>query len=238
MDIFLIFNHFSMSIVERYIDVEYPVFQASDKASVLLPLLDATAFKEAPVLKDGRLLAVVQASDLAGVPESDLQQGLSLEQMTLAKPETVQEDEHILDVFERLVVTGTGHILCVTDDDLFYKGVVEPGDIFRQIAQLFHFSESGSTIEIEAPALGVKVSEVIAVIEKNDAMVLSFGIVEPEPGSQTMVMTFRVQSSDVFRLVTNLENYGYHIRYALPSAQGGVDELREKALEFMRYIDM
>ncbi len=227
-----------MSIIERYIDVDYPVFQASDKVSVLLPLLDATAFKEAPVLQDGRLLAVVKASDLTGIPETDLQQDLRLDRMSFGEPETVREDEHILDVFERLVVTGTGHILCVTDQDSFYKGIVDPADILRQIAQLFHFSESGSTLEIEAPALGVKVSEIIAVIEKNDAMVLSFGIVEPEPGSQTMVMTFRVQSSDVFRLVTNLEKYGYHIRYAIPSANGGVDELREKALEFMRYIDM
>ncbi|MBC8524565.1 MAG: CBS domain-containing protein [Chlorobium phaeobacteroides] len=227
-----------MSIVERYIEVDYPVFQASDKVSGLLPLLDATAFKEAPVLQDGKLFAVVRSSDLAGIPENDLQQDLRLEQMTFGEPETVQEDEHVLDVFERLIAAGPGHILCVTDQDSCYKGVVDPADILRQIAKMFHFSEQGSTLEIEAPALGVKVSEIIGVIENNDAMVLSFGVVEPEPGAQAMVMTFRVQSSDFFRLVTNLEKYGYHIRYAVPSAQGGVDELREKALEFMRYIDM
>ena len=104
-----------MSIIERYIDVDYPVFQASDKVSVLLPLLDATAFKEAPVLQDGRLLAVVKVSDLTGIRETDLQQDLRLDRMSFGEPETVREDEHVLDVFERLVAVSYTHLTLPTN---------------------------------------------------------------------------------------------------------------------------
>lgn len=229
-----------MSIVQRYIDTDYPVFQAGEKALDVLARLQELRLQEAPVLKEGKLFALVCPDDLhwAAEVKGGAGSGPRLEQMQFNVPKTLDQDEHILDVFDRLGENRRGDVLPVAEEDGTYKGVVAKSVLLREIAFLFHFSEKGATLEIEAPALGIKVSEIIGVIEKNDAMVLSFGVVEPEPGAQTMVMTFRVQSRDVYRLVTNLEKYGYVIRYAKSSADGGVDGLREKALEFMRYIDM
>ncbi len=229
-----------MSIVQRYIDEEYPVFQASDKVADVLMHLREQQMQEAPVVKDGKLHALVSVDDLlkASPGDGEVDAGLRLESMSLGEPETVRGDQHILDVFEHLSDSHVNDILPVIGEEGEYEGIVEKNSILQGIALLFHFSEKGATIEIEAPALGVKISEIISVIEKNGAMVLSFGITEPDPGAQTMAMTFRIQSTDIYRLVTNLEKYGYLIRYAKPSSGEGVDQLREKALEFMRYIDM
>lgn len=229
-----------MSTVQQYIDEDYPVFQASDKVADVLLHFKENGLEEAPVLKDGKLHAFVSVGDLQGasLADGDADAGLRLENMSLGEPETVRGDQHILDVFEQMSNRHITDVLPVTGEEGEYEGVVEKSSILQEIALLFHFSEKGATLEIEAPALGVKISEIISVIEKNGSMVLSFGIAEPEPGAQTMVMTFRIQSQDIYRLVTNLEKYGYFIRYAKSSAGGGVDELREKALEFMRYIDM
>lgn len=229
-----------MSIVQRYIDEDYPVFQASDKVTDVLLRFEEQGLQDAPVLKNGKLLAFVSVDDLreASLADEEAGSGLRLENLPLDPPETVRVDQHILDVFEQLSNSSIAEILPVTGEDGEYEGIVEKSGLLQEIAILFHFSEAGATLEIEAPALGVKVSEIISVIEKNDAMVLSFGVAEPEPGAQTMVMTFRIQCQDIYRLITNLEKYGYFIRYAKSSAGGGADELREKALEFMRYIDM
>ena len=229
-----------MSLVQKYIEADYPVFQASENVSDVLAQLKELGLQEAPVLLDNKLFGLLHPDDVrvAADEEDDQEGGLRLDQVTFDEPETLRGDEHILDVFERLNDSSAGRLLTVTDQDGVYEGVVFKSDLLREIALLFHFSETGATLELEAPALGVKVSEIIGVIEKNDAMVLSFGVIEPEPGAQTMVMTFRVQCQDVYRLVANLEKYGYFIRYAKSAADGGVDELREKALEFMRYIDM
>lgn len=225
-----------MSIVQRYIDEDYPVFEASEKVPDVLVRFQEEGLQDAPVLKEGKLLACVSADDLQEAVRAET--GLRLEDLSLDEPETVRSDQHILDIFEQLSGNQVYDILPVTGEDSGYEGIVDKSVLLKEIALLFHFSETGATLEIEVPALGVKVSDVVGVIEKNDATVLSFGIAEPEPGAQTMVVTFRVQSQDFYRLVTNLEKYGYFIRYARPSAGGGVDELREKALEFMRYIDM
>ncbi|MCG8345627.1 MAG: CBS domain-containing protein [Chlorobiales bacterium] len=228
-----------MSFVQKYIEPDYPVFQVSETARDALVQLHEQGLREAPVMKEGKLLAVVSIDDLrlALDEEGADETGLRLEHMALENPEQVCPDEHILDIYEKLSNTSPD-ILAVTSGSGGYEGVITKSGILEQIGFLYHFSEQGATLELEAPALGVKVSEIISVIEKNDAMVLSFGITEPDPGAQSMVMTFRIQCQDIYRLVTNLEKYGYLIRYARSSEGGGVDELREKALEFMRYIDM
>jgi len=56
--------------------------------------------------------------------------------------------------------------------------------------------------------------------------------------AESMVITFRVQTHDLFRLVKNMEKYGYLIRYASPFFKERDDELREKALEFIHFMDM
>ncbi|PWW83048.1 histidine kinase [Prosthecochloris marina] len=229
-----------MSVIQRHIDDRYPVLQASEKVDNALVQLQEHGLHEAPVLKDGKLVALVSVDDLHEAARAHEGDGnvQRIEDLSFEEPETVHGDQHLLDVFEQVSNNRLFDILPVKGEDGEYEGIVTKSGLLRDIALLFHFSEKGSTLEIEAPALGVKISEVISVIEKNDAMVLSFGVAEPEPGAQTMVMTFRIQCQDIYRLVTNLEKYGYLIRYAKPSTGAGADALREKALEFMRYIDM
>lgn len=229
-----------MSIVGKYVDSDYPFFQTSDPVGSALVQFDDLGLEEAPVLEDGTFKGLIRIEALkeatapgAGKGEETALQELPLEDCHIADPE-----EHILDVFDRLIGDSESNVLCVVSKDGVYRGVLSKKDAIRAIGKTFHFSEGGVTLELEAPALGVKISEIVGMIEKNDATVLSFGITEPVPGDQMMLMTFRLHCGDVYRLVTNLEKYGYHIRYARPTVGEGVDELREKALEFMRYIDM
>ena len=79
---------------------------------------------------------------------------------------------------------------------------------------------------------------VIAALEKNDTTVLSFGMYPATPDAEGIVVTFRLQTFDLFRLVKNLEKYGYSIRYTSPFFKEKDDEMREKALEFIRFMDI
>ncbi|ASQ90559.1 hypothetical protein CHL67_06160 [Prosthecochloris sp. GSB1] len=229
-----------MTIVHRYIDVDYPVFQSDDKALDVLARLDELDLGEAPVLKDGKLFALVSSGELrrALAPAGGEASGLLVGDMRFEIPESVRPDVHLLDVFPCLCRERSKNLLAISGDDGAFVGVAPKMPLLRAIASLFHFDEKGATIEIEVPALGVKLSEIIGVLEKNEATVLSFGVAVPDPGAQSMVITFRLRTSDSFRLAKTLEKYGYAVHFATPSSDGGVDELREKALEFMRYIDM
>lgn len=229
-----------MTLVQRYIDTDYPVFQSDERALDVLARLEELDLGEAPVLKDGKLFALVSPEELRRAlgTAGDEASGLLLGGMRFDVPESVRPDEHLLDVFPCLSRECSKNLLPLHDDDGDFVGVAPKMPLLRAIAVLFHFAEKGTTLEIEVPALGVRLSEIIGVLEKNEATVLSFGAAVPDPGAQSMFITFRLQSSDIFRLVKTLEKYGYIVHFASPSTDGGVDELREKALEFMRYIDM
>jgi len=58
------------------------------------------------------------------------------------------------------------------------------------------------------------------------------------PEGEGMVIAFRLQTHDLFRLVKNLEKYGYSIRYTSTFFREKDDEMREKALEFIHFMDM
>ncbi len=48
----------------------------------------------------------------------------------------------------------------------------------------------------------------------------------------------RLQVHDAYHLVKTLEQYGYMIRYAAPLSGGDDEDLRQKALEFIRVMDL
>ncbi len=229
-----------MSIVEKYVDSDYPFFQTSEPAASTLAQFEELGLDLAPVLKDENFQGLIHISSLREAMASEVGEGreMALQSLPLQECHIADPEEHIMDVFGRFAGISDPDYLCVVSKDGVFRGMLSKTEAIRAIGRIFHVSEGGVTLELEAPALGVNVSEIVGVIEKNDATVLSFGITEPEPGDQMMVMTFRLHSGDVYRLVKNLEKYGYYIRYARPTAGDGVDELREKALEFMRYIDM
>jgi len=52
------------------------------------------------------------------------------------------------------------------------------------------------------------------------------------------VIILRLAARDPFRLVKNLEKYGYVIRYAAPLSAVTDEDLKEKALEFIRFMDL
>lgn len=153
-------------------------------------------------------------------------------------PETLGDDEHLLDVVGRLL-RSRGPYLPVVSADNVYAGVVPRQEMLEDIVRIYHLGlQEGVSLELEVPVVGVRVSDIVAAIEKNDATVLSFGVSEPRPGDEGMVITFRLQTSELFRLVKNLEHYGYLVRYHSRTDHAPGDELRDKALEFMKYIEM
>jgi acetoin utilization protein AcuB len=216
------------------IDAGYPVFGIDDLAADALKKLVEKGLSSAPVVEDGRYVTMAMLPALVAGKKGKT----SLGSMRLDSVPAFGQDEQL---FEKLQAVGviSGGALPVVDEDGLYAGVVLKRDIFKVIADLFHSGEGSSSIEIEVPPPGAKLSEVIATIEKNDASIVSLGS-RPAVGASGVgqILFFRVVSHDFYRLVRNLENYGYIIRYHSPIPNGGYDELREKALEFIRYMDM
>jgi CBS domain len=224
--------------IEQSLDTTGPVFADDALVVEVLALMQEGGHECAPVVHEGKITAMVTILDLLS-PEQlqTIDTTRSLSDLKLKKAESIGLHEHLFDIFSRIRIFST-HLIPVSKEDGRYAGVLEKEILLEHIAALFHLGEGGITLELEVPSFDLKLSEVIAALEKNDATVLSFGIYPAVPEGEGMVIAFRLQTHDLFRLVKNLEKYGYLIRYTSPFFKGKDDEMREKALEFIRFMDM
>jgi hypothetical protein len=225
------------AFIENSLDTTCPVFADDALVAEVLALMQEGGHDCAPVLHEGKVTAMVTMLDLLLSEQLHKTESMCLNELKLEKAETIGLHEHLFDMFARIRIFST-HLIPVSKEDGTYAGVLEKELLLGHIAALFHLGEEAITLELEVPSFDLKLSEVIAALEKNDATVLSFGIYPAAPEGDGMVIAFRLQTHDLFRLVKNLEKYGYLIRYTSPFFKEKDDEMREKALEFIRFLDM
>ncbi len=219
--------------VKNHVDTTVPFFGDNDLVVEVLPLMQAGRVNCAPLLRDGKIAAMVTIQDLLPLRQSKKR----LKELKLEKAESIGLYEHPFDILSLTKSTHTT-LIPVSEESGRYVGVIEKEALFKQISDIFHLGDEGVTLELDVPSVDLKLSEVIATLEKNDATVLSFGIYPDAPDSDGMVLTFRLQTYDLFRLATNLGKIGYQIRYTSPFFKEKEDDMREKALEFIRFMDM
>lgn len=223
--------------IDHCLDATYPFFNDDAAVTEVLAFLQERGLGSVPVLHEGKAAAIVTIPDLQPSAQPKTGDGLRLADLQLENTGSVRRHEHLFDIFSR-IHTFPHSIIPVSEENGLYAGIIQKVTLLEKIAGVFHLGEEGLTLELEVPYAGLKLSGVIELLEKNDATVLSFGSYFPLPEVESMVATFRVQTHDLFRLVKNMEKYGYSIRYASAFVKEGDDELREKALEFIRYMDM
>jgi len=223
--------------IESCLNTTYPVFTGDALVLDVLTFMQEGGLECVPLLHEEKINALVTILQLLQAGHTKNKHKLSLKDLNLQAAESIGRHEHLFDVFSRIRVFP-GNLIPVSDKDGRYAGMVEKVRLLAKIADVYHLSEEGMTLELDIPAFELKLSEVIAILEKNDVTVLSFGMYRATSEAESMVITFRVQTHDLFRLVKNMEKYGYLIRYASPFFKERDDELREKALEFIHFMDM
>jgi len=223
--------------LEGTLDTTVPVFADDALVAEVLAFMQKGGIECAPVLHEGKIAAMVTIMDLLPSEQSKKARGVRLAQLKLEKAESIGLDEHLFDIFSRICVFSQP-LIPVSGREGGYIGVLEKATLFERIAAIFHLGEEAVTLELDVPSFELKLSEVIAAFEKNDATVLSFGMYSAAPEGDGVVITFRLQTHDLFRLVKNLEKYGYSIRYTSPFFREKEDEMREKAREFIRFMEI
>jgi CBS domain-containing protein len=223
--------------IENSLDRACPVFADDVFVETALAFLQEAGYGCAPVLHDGKITAMVTIMDLLLSQQAAKTNEMRLSELKLEAVESIGLHEHLFEIFSR-INTFSWSLIPVLKEDGSYAGVMQKAILLDYIAAIFRLGEEGITLELEVPSFDLKLSEVIAALEKNDATILSFGMYPAVPAGDGMVLFFRLQTHDLFRLVKNLEKYGYLIRYTSPFFKEKDDDMREKALEFIHFMDL
>lgn len=223
--------------IENILDRACPVFTENVFVETALALMQESGYDCAPVLHDGKIKAMVTIKDLLSSRQVTKINEMPLSELKIENVESIGLHEHLFDIFSRIRLFPLSLIPVLKEDGTF-EGMVEKVILLEYIAAIFHLGEDGITLELEVPSSNLKLSEVIATLEKNDVTILSFGMYSLVPQGEAIVLAFRLHTHDLFRLEKNLEKYGYLIRYTSPFFKEKDADLREKALEFIHYMDL
>lgn len=219
--------------VEPLLEPDVPVFTGDDGVEAALFRMRQGGIVAAPLLQDGHFKAMITPEILESMHDHDKRLG----DIPFESIETIDSHDHLFDVIPRLQHVE-GELLPVRNSDGHYVGVVRKSVLFQRFAELFHLDDGCYTLELMAPAYNLKLSEVIAVFEKNGATVLGFSQYSIPSDHSSVLLAFRVQTHDFFRLVLNLEKYHYHISYSTPPESGNSDLLRDKADALLRFMEI
>jgi CBS domain-containing protein len=219
------------------IDAAYPAFGLNDPAGQVAHRLADSGLASAPVIDGRRYVGMVTLSGLLSGRRGWPPAKMTLRETALDAVPAFGEEARLFESLGAVIAVGV-ELIPVVDHDGGYAGVVSRSVILDHMAAYFHPEGGCSSIEIEVPPPGARFSEIIAAIEKNDASIVSFSVGPSGKASESQIVFFRVLTHDFFRLVRNLERYGYLVSYHSPFPDSGFDEMREKALEFIRYMDM
>ncbi len=218
--------------VEDNLDTSFPFFLDDDLVVNVLFLMQEKGVECVPLLHGRKVVAMVTLLDLLPAQQSRKR----LMDLKLEHASSIGLHEHPFDIVGKMDLFPYP-LIPVSGEGGDYVGVLQKEALLEHIATVFHLREECVTLELDVPSYDLKLSEIIATLEKNDATVLSCGIYPAAPDGEGLVLTFRLQVHDFYRLVSNLKKYGYLIRYSSPFSEKD-DEMREKALEFIRFMDM
>ncbi len=219
------------------IEPGYPVFSLDDPAVDAVRRLADAGVSAAPVLDGRRYVGMATISGLLAGRKGFPAPRTTLRSAPLENIPGFAGDAMLVESLPAVSAVETD-VIAVLDEEMEFAGAITKRSIYRVLESWLHAESGVSTIELEVPPPGARLSEIVAAIEKNDAKVLHCSAKAYGSTGEGQLLLIRVLSHDFFRLVRNLERYGYLISYHSPFPDTEYDDMREKALEFIRYMDM
>ncbi|MBN8705493.1 MAG: CBS domain-containing protein [Bacteroidetes bacterium] len=137
----------------------------------------------------------------------------------------------------RLFSHTENDILPVLDVDSRYLGCVVEKELMDMAGELLSVNENGSLIEITFSNLYYSLSEVIKIIEENDGRIMSLNSIPSAKGSLLHRVEIKLNVMDGSRIKALLQRAGYSVKILGFDDEHQEEELRERALELLRYFE-
>jgi acetoin utilization protein AcuB len=223
---------------KRVVHKNIPVISLENTIQEALQILRELRVEGLPVVHDNKLLGIILTSDI----EYHLQKGKTspenkVQTLELENPIYARLDIHAYEILKNFDNVPYC-FLPVIDSKDNYIGVVYKEDLVDELSDIFRVLEEGTVFEFEVPIEHFRLSEMIKVIEQNDAQVLSMTSRPSKTNASAQIVTCKLQTQEPFRLQNTLEKLGYPVSYSSASTVNFLDDTSFKAQEFMKYLEI
>jgi len=185
-----------------------------------------------PVVAENKLLGIITEDSLLDAPSDEAR--LSSMQ-TLFSHASVQSVGHILDtlhVCSEFQLT----LIPVLNTESDYLGSITLIDLLRHTEKIIGAGDPGAIIVLEMDRVNFTFSEIIKLVETNDAQVTQLNTYT-DTLTSTFLITLRINKLEVSDIIATFQRYEYKIKYYFGEEQYE-NELRSNYNHLMNYLSI
>ncbi len=209
-----------------------PALQLEDSVLLAKEIMTDHHVAHLPVVSEKKLLGIISEENLLDAPSEDALIGSLQAQFSHA---SVQGIGHMLDtlhVFSEFQLT----LIPVLSPESEYLGSITALDLLRQTDKIIGAGDPGAIIVLEMDRVNFTFSEIIKLVETNDAQVTQLNTYFDTIQSSFFV-TLRINKMEVSDIISTFQRYEYKIKYYFGEEQYE-NELRDNYNHLMNYLSI
>lgn len=206
----------------------------SDSAAKALAKMDAWHAVCLPVVEETtrKIIGQIRLQQLVDLPD----ESITISTLELEPAVTVFEHHHIFEVTRQMLAHEIG-LIPIVDSDFVYQGVAEKKEVLEAFSEMLNVSVSGSVIAVELQSKDYTLSEMVHLIESEDARILGVAVETPTGLNESFEISFKLNVRDTSGISNSLRRHGYVVSSESQSELLKFD-ISDRADELMRYLDV
>lgn len=221
-------------LVNKISNKEFVPLAPSDSAAKALAKMDAWHTTVLPVVEPttGQVIGQITLDQLADLPV----ESIPVSDLKLDSPVTTLENQHIFEV-ARQMLEHEIRLIPIVDGEGTYKGISERKDVLETFSRLLNISVSGSVISVDVDTGDYTLSELVHIIESEDARILGVAVETPSNPEEKIQISFKLNVRETSAISHSLRRHGYAVSSESQSELLRFD-IADRADELLRYLDV
>jgi len=219
-------------IVQEILNTEIAPLKTTDNVALALTKLDLLHTNKLPVVDDGKLIGMISLETLIEVSDEEV----LIQEVPLDDSISLPNDQHLFEA-TRKMLSNELFILPVVDSDKNFLGVIKKHEVLEALSDLFNLESFGSVLTIEMTPYDFTLSELIRIIEVEDAKILGVAVQKPNDHSDFYRVSVKLNIEDSSTVSAALNRYGYVVTSQVSSASMEKD-FSDRADELIRYLNI
>ena len=210
---------------------EIPTLNLSHTGTFALSLMDDLNLKHLPVIQGGKFAFLVSKKDIFDMENpNDMLDKMHF--FTIC----ANEETSILDII-RIVNKYHLTLLPIINSEGKYKGAITLDILMEKIGDLCNTRVNGAIIALELNPQDYYLSQIIHLIEQNEAKVLNFFSYIDEKTSK-LILILKINLEDASNVLRSLERFNYPVKYYAQKEMLCDETLRNRLNELMYYLEL
>ncbi|MFV1883265.1 MAG: CBS domain-containing protein [Balneola sp.] len=218
--------------VREILNTNIAPLKITDTVALALTKLDLLHTTKFPVVDMGKLVGMVSLETLIEVENEQV----LLSQVPLDEPVSLPQEQHLFEA-TRKMLSHELFIVPVVDGEMNFLGVIKKREVLEALGNLFNLQSFGSVLTIEMMPYDFTLSEMIRIIESEDAKILGVAVQKPGDTNEFYRVSVKLNLEDSSAVSAALQRYGYVVTSQISSAAMEKD-FSDRADELIRYLDI